>query len=78
MRIELAVGEVAQHNTVKVVDNEDKVAIALDPESGHGFIEQIVGRHKEIRDVRLQGFANGSTSLRAALDRSSDFGNLGI
>jgi hypothetical protein len=52
--------------------------MTLNPESGHGFIEQTVGRHKEIRDVRLQGFANGNTSVRAALDRSSDFGNLGI
>jgi hypothetical protein len=48
MRIELAVGEIAQHNTVEAVDHEDEVAIALDPEPGHGFIKHIVGRHNEI------------------------------
>src|SRR4030095_8504909 len=78
MRLELAIGEVAQHNTIEVVDNEDEVAIALEPEPGHSLVKHIVGRRNEIRDVRLQGFANGNTSVRAALDSSSDFGNLGV
>src|SRR5215471_16913483 len=77
MCIGLAVGEVAQHNTIEVINNEDEVAIVLNSKSGHCVVEQIIGSHNEIRNVRLQGFTNGNPSVRTALDRGSNFGDFG-